>query len=404
MQPKVYFAEQHDIRDSSIDKDALFVLSRLREEGFIAYLVGGGVRDLLMGKEPKDFDISTSARPEQVKRLFRNCILIGRRFRLAHVRFGKQIIEVSTFRSGETEESNLILRDNVWGSPEQDVLRRDFTINGLFYDPSDHKIIDYVGGFKDLTLHLLRTIGTPSARFRQDPVRMIRCLKFRARFGFQIDQEILSALSECRDEILKSSPARLLEEMLRMLESGASEPFFHLLQEFGFLDLLFPALAIAMRREVGSTIFAYLRAADNYVLATKEAPPLDRAVLVSSLLFPLLQDKLEEHIAETGKEATSTAIHELAWQIEEEALSNSFLEFPRKLRAFIGFILESQLRLNPQSGPVVRRARVASHPDFHLALQFLSLRSLVDPSVTEVYNTYKELPKRPSRRRLPKEE
>lgn len=404
MQPKVYFAEQHDIRDSSIDRDALFVLSRLREEGFIAYLVGGGVRDLLMGKEPKDFDISTSARPEQIKRLFRNCILIGRRFRLAHVRFGRHIIEVSTFRAGETEEANLILRDNVWGSPEQDVLRRDFTINGLFYDPSDHKIIDYVGGFKDLTLHLLRTIGTPTARFRQDPVRMIRCLKFRARFGFQIDQEILAALSECRDEILKSSPARLLEEMLRMLESGASEPFFHLLQEFGFLDLLFPALAKAMRREVGSTIYAYLRAADNYLLASRAGPLLDRSVLLSSLLFPLVQDKLEERMAESGKEPSSAAYQELAWQVLEATLSNSFLEFPRRLRALTGFILESQLRLTAQSGPTVRRARVASHPDFPLALQFLSLRSLVDPSVTEVYNTYKEPPRRAPRRRTPKEE
>ena len=225
MQPIIYTATEHRIKPSQIDKDALYVMAKLIQNGYVAYLVGGGVRDALMGKTPKDFDIVTSAKPEEIKRLFSNCLLIGRRFRLAHIRFGKKIIEVSTFRSGDINDSELILRDNSFGTPEEDVLRRDFTINGLFYDPKDHLVIDYVGGFEDLSKHLLKTIGNPTVRFKQDPVRMIRLLKFKARFNFNICKEAHLALDFCKEDILKSSPARLLEEFLRMLESGASLPF-----------------------------------------------------------------------------------------------------------------------------------------------------------------------------------
>ena len=175
MQRIVYSTNDHQIDYNLIDPDALLVMQRLQEAGFTAYLVGGGVRDLLLKKIPKDFDISTSALPEEIKKLFpRNCILIGRRFRLADVRFGHKIIEVSTFRSGDNEGGSLIVHDNEWGTPEEDVLRRDFTINGLFYDPSNHTVIDYVGGWNDIQKKVLRTIGNAHYRFRQDPVRMIR--------------------------------------------------------------------------------------------------------------------------------------------------------------------------------------------------------------------------------------
>jgi poly(A) polymerase len=188
VQQTIYPFETHRIPKEKIDADALFVLEKLRRAGHIAYLVGGGVRDLLLNKTPKDFDISTSADPDQIRRLFRNAILIGKRFRLAHIRFGEKIFEVSTFRSGSNEADTLILRDNDWGTPEQDALRRDFTINGLFYDPHTETVIDYVGGYPDIEKRILRTIGQPFLRFKQDPVRMLRLLKFRARFGFDIRQ------------------------------------------------------------------------------------------------------------------------------------------------------------------------------------------------------------------------
>ena len=195
MQPKIYHANEHDISITLIDPDAILILKKLKEAGFQAYLVGGSVRDLLVKKQPKDFDISTSARPEQIKQIFqRNCMLIGRRFRLAHIRFGHRIFEVSTFRAGEND-SDLIIHDNIWGTPEEDVLRRDFTMNGLFYDPTTHTVIDYVGGWHDIHNNLLKTIGEPSTRFKQDPVRMIRLLKFQSRFNFDIEAHTASSMA-----------------------------------------------------------------------------------------------------------------------------------------------------------------------------------------------------------------
>ena len=221
--PTIYTDADHLIDRSAVDQDALTVIHRLRQAGFSAYLVGGGVRDLLLGQMPKDFDISTSARPEQIKKLFgRQCLLIGRRFLLAHIRFGHKVLEVATFRAGEMTE-DLILHDNQWGSEEEDVLRRDFTINGLLYDPENHTVIDHVGGWQDIQSKTLRSIGDADVRFKQDPVRMIRCLKFQARFDLYIDEDTKQALIECRKEIVKSSQARILEELFRMLESGASK-------------------------------------------------------------------------------------------------------------------------------------------------------------------------------------
>ena len=258
-----------------VDPDALYVMEKLRQAGYTAYLVGGSVRDLVLQKTPKDYDISTSAKPEEIKRLFRNCILIGRRFRLAHIRFGKKILEVSTFRTGDLETDALIVRDNEWGNPEQDVLRRDFTINGLFYDPSTETIIDYVEGYPDLQKQYLRTIGQPYLRFKQDPVRMLRLLKFQARFGFEIDKDAHISLLECRHEILKSSPSRVLEELLRMLESGSAKPFFKLLAEHGMLQMLLPALSKFLDTPDGKEVYDYLEEVDTTFHAPGE-PLLER--------------------------------------------------------------------------------------------------------------------------------
>ena len=254
MQPKIYHATDHDIDANAIDQDAVKVIQRLLDAGFSAYLVGGGVRDLLLKKRPKDYDISTSARPEQIKQLFqRQCILIGRRFRLAHIRFGHKIFEVSTFRSGEND-SDLIVQDNCWGTPEEDVLRRDFTINGMFYSPSTHTVIDYVGGWEDIHKRILRSIGDPYVRFKQDPVRMIRLLRFLTRTGFTVDADTKGALLQLSHEITKSSPARILEEMLKMLESGYSSPFFHEMFKANLLKPLFPSLTAFLNGNHGKEV------------------------------------------------------------------------------------------------------------------------------------------------------
>lgn len=386
MKPKIYFKDQHGIDPALIDLDALIVLERLRQAGFTAYLVGGSVRDLLIRKKPKDFDISTSARPEQIKAIFqRQCILIGRRFRLAHIRFGHKIIEVSTFRTGEND-SDLIVHDNEWGTPEQDVLRRDFTINGLFYDSSNHSIIDYVGGWEDIQKHTLRVIGDPEMRFKQDPVRLLRLFKFRARFEFHTDPETEAAIHSCRNEITKSSSARVLEEIMRMLESGASAPFFRLLAENNFLSILFPSLMRALHTPQGKRIFHYLASADKLHLH-KEKNTLDRAILASCLIFPILEEELHTHYISRNQIPHVGEITLVASTLIKELLVEAFTHFPRRISSMMISILVAQYRITPFSGKRHYRDKLIRHKDFALALNFLKLRALVDEKHVDIYTS-----------------
>jgi len=390
VQPKILSAIEHEIDESLIDTDALYVMSRLREAGFTAYLVGGSVRDLIIKRIPKDFDISTSALPEQIKHIFnRQCILIGRRFRLAHIRFGHKIIEVSTFRTGEND-SDLILHDNEWGTPEQDVLRRDFTINGLFYDPANHSIIDYVGGWEDIQKRTLRSIGNPTVRFKQDPVRMIRLLKFRARFAFEIDVEARKALVKTREEIIKSSPARVLEEIFRMLESGASAPFFMLMTESGILGLLFPPLNHFLLGKHGQEVFKYLSVADKINQNTPKNP-IDRALLTACLLFPILETEIQTQFLSKGTTPHIGEVLMLTSAVIKAVLNTSFSQFPRRISSTTGFILATQYRLTPFSGKRHPRPKLIRMKEFDLALKFLKIRALVNEKYMEDYNFWRNL-------------
>lgn len=400
MQPKIYQFTEHQIAPQKIDPQAYYVIQKLRQAGFTAYLVGGGVRDLLLNQTPKDFDISTSARPEQIKALFRNAILIGRRFRLAHIRFGKKVIEVATFRSGATEDADLIVRDNVWGTEEQDVLRRDFTINGLFYDPENQVVIDYVDGYTDLQKRILRTIGQPEVRFLQDPVRMIRLIKFCARFNFDIEAPTFEALLQCKGEIVKSSSVRIFEELLRMLESGASRPFFQLLNEYGLLQSLSPVLSKYLEKANHMTL-SLLGVVDDEI---KKNGPLDRTLLLSTLIFPFFDDQLNQ-IAERmhlGK------ITDFAFQTIDQVFL-PFFQIPRRMKGVMSLILTSQFRFNAPS----RRPRIPNDPYFPFALNLLKLRSLVQPEFLQSYTTWTEAlysfhkthgekMERPRRRRRPR--
>src|SRR4051812_7813781 len=243
----------HAISRKEIDPDALKVLYRLHQNDYVAYLVGGSVRDLLLGRRPKDFDIGTSAHPYEVKRLFRNCWIIGRRFRLAHVKFGTKIIEVATFRrqipAGTEEEpaaqvpaaapdprdafkedpegvDRLIQHDNTFGTPEEDAFRRDFTLNALFYDIETFSIIDYVGGIEDIRARVIRCIGNPDERFQEDPVRMFRAVALAARLDFEIDEPVLQSIARQHGELARSAPARLMEEIYKVMRAGAAEKTF----------------------------------------------------------------------------------------------------------------------------------------------------------------------------------
>ena len=299
-EPRVIPRAEHTLSRADVDPDALKVLYRLRQGEHIAYLVGGSVRDLLLGRRPKDFDIGTSAHPYQVKKLFRNCWIIGRRFRLAHVKFGTKVIEVATFRRqvqpGEEivqdgvpapdhhDDAHLIHRDNTFGTPEEDALRRDFTINALFYDIATFSVIDYVGGLDDLRAGIIRCIGDPGVRFKEDPVRMMRAIAIASRLDFTIEDPIYDAIGMLRHEIANSSMARLLEEYYKILRAGSAEKTFQALSAAGLLE----PISLELHDGAGATLWQSLRNVDAYRQKFTSAPDtLTNDVLLGSLLMPL---------------------------------------------------------------------------------------------------------------------
>ncbi len=312
VEPTIVPRAAHTVSRRHIDSDALKVLYRLHDSGYVAYLVGGSVRDLLLDRRPKDFDIGTSAQPHQIKKLFRNCWIIGRRFRLAHVKFGTKTIEVATFRrqvpaaeidaepteeveapeaNGNTRENisapvrpdRLIYRDNTYGTPEEDAFRRDFTVNALFYDIGTFSVIDYVGGLRDLEARVIRSIGEPDVRFLEDPVRMLRAVVLAARLEFAIDEPILESIELHKHEIARSAPARLVEEYYKILRSGHAQEAFKQLRSTGLLKAITPELATdhdALRRAVA--------ALDRYRARFHDAPDtLTNAILAGTLLVPM---------------------------------------------------------------------------------------------------------------------
>ena len=246
--------DHHSISRKQISTGTLKVLHRLHEEGFTAYLAGGAVRDLMLNRQPKDFDVATEATPEQIRRLFRNCRIIGRRFRLAHVIFKNETIETSTFRApvpttpedaqqGKTMTSNdgLVIRDNLFGTPEEDALRRDFTINALFYDPSNFSVIDHAGGLEDLKQKIIRVIGNPDRRFTEDPVRMIRAARFAGTLDFQIHQADFDSIRRNAPLLEQASPSRMYEEVQKLFFCGYSKQVYHWLEK---TDLIRPMFTI----------------------------------------------------------------------------------------------------------------------------------------------------------------
>ena len=250
---------EHKVARDRISPNALKVTDRLQRAGFKAYVVGGAPRDLLLGFTPKDFDVGTDATPEQVRELFRNARLIGRRFRLAHVRFGREIIEVATFRgTGDTgersvEDGGRVLRDNVFGSEAEDAIRRDFTINALMYDPSNETIRDYTDGYADVARRKLRLIGEPELRYREDPVRMLRAIRFKSKLGLEIDGPSEDPIPEMAPLLADIPPARLLDELLKMLLGGGAWHGFRTLVEYRLWQELFPGCLNRLKIRLGSS-------------------------------------------------------------------------------------------------------------------------------------------------------
>jgi poly(A) polymerase len=327
--PVIVARADHPVSRSHISGNALKVLYRLKDAGYQAFLVGGCVRDLLIGIEPKDFDVATDASPEEVRRLFRNCRLIGRRFRLAHIRFGPQIIEVATFRAAgapmapepdldgitdEDADANLdehgdingnvaapedvndrdrmhdgrgrLLRDNVYGSIDQDVWRRDFTCNALYYNIVDFSIWDYVGGVEDIRARTIRLIGDPETRYREDPVRMLRAVRFEAKLGFEIHESARAPFAKLAELLEHIPPARLLDEFQKLFLAGFGQRSFDLLREHGLLEHLFPATAAHLAADPDGTALALIRAGlANTDRRVAEDRPVTPMFLFAVLLF-----------------------------------------------------------------------------------------------------------------------
>jgi poly(A) polymerase len=392
--PRILARAEHVVSRKNIDADALKVLYRLKNHGFVAYMVGGGVRDLLLERQPKDFDISTSAHPQQVKKLFRNCFIVGRRFRLCHVRFGRKVIEVSTFRrQAEPEEGDtLIRRDNTFGSPEEDAFRRDFTVNALFYDIATFSVIDWVGGLADLRARVIRTIGDPGVRLREDPVRMLRAVALAARLDFSIDQDTVEAIRALRGEIVRSSPARILDEFYKILRQGRSRETFQKLHELGLLAYLLPeadqAIADGEARLLRS--LGLLDEYRNAALANRES--LTNPLLMGSLLVPLgvhlrrvavppaPRRREDAGLPEEPPVDVAAEIEALGGAEEEDdedgapsGPTNLVLPFARRDLDRLRLVLLAQKRLREPSGPLSTRQALMSRGYFDESLRWLEI-------------------------------
>ena len=374
---------EHGISRQHIDEAALKVLYRLNKAGFKACLVGGAVRDLLLRRVPKDFDIATDATPEEVNDLFRNSRLIGRRFKLVHVQFGRMIIEVATFRAAHDDSESArqnaegrILRDNVYGDISEDVWRRDFTVNALYYDISNFSVIDFVGGMEDIEQKRLRLIGDPDMRYREDPVRMLRVVRFAAKLGFSVDES-------CRDfiyregSLLKGIPAaRLYEEALKLFHSGHAVRSLQLLRDYNLLQYLFPSAVEYLVTDSVTEKFLQLAMESTDARVHKDLP-ITPAFLFAALLWAPLQKLTEERMADGLPH--SIAIQKAATVLLSEQVR--YVSIPKRFTTVMRDIWALQTRFGYRKGK--RMQATLEHPKFRAGYDFLCLRARAGEPVAE---------------------
>ncbi len=382
--PRIVPRAEHAISRKNISPGALRVLYRLHEAGFAACLVGGAVRDLLLGGHPKDFDVATSATPEQVRHLFRNCRLIGRRFRLAHVVFGREIVEVATFRGHEGEgerevhDGGRILRDNVWGSIEEDALRRDFRVNALYYDIGDFSVRDYVGGLQDLANRELHLIGDPEQRYREDPVRMLRAARLAAKLDFAIAPDTAAPIATLAPLLAEVSAARLFDESIKLFMAGHGLASFRLLEHLGLLRWLVPTLPPALADDGGGLRRMLETALANTDARVRGEHPVTPAFTFAVLLWSEVQRAVVQR-SEAGADTHPVWLHAAQQAL---AAQGRQVAIPRR----IGLVMEEIWTLQPRfalRGARTRVQRLLAHPRFRAAYDFLLLRAVQDPALEE---------------------
>lgn len=375
--------DAHTISRKQISENALKVLYRLNKSGFKAYLVGGGVRDLLLGIEPKDFDVVTNATPEEIKKLFRNCRVVGRRFRLAHIVFGRDVIEVATFRGhhGESNEKvskanaeGRLLRDNVYGEIDEDAERRDFTVNALYYDISDYSIRSYGGGMTDLKAGTLRLIGDPETRYREDPVRMLRAVRFATKLNMGIETVTAAPIKQLAP-LLKDIPAaRMYEEVLKLFFAGKALANFELMQEYKLFAPLFPQVAALLKDDPkGATmkmVQAVMKSTDQRV---NEDKPVTPSFFYAALLWYPLRQRAEDIAVESGLTLYDAFFAAMGDVMEQQCQT---ISIPRRFSTPAKDIWQLQLRFDRSQG--TRAFKLMEHPKFRAAYDLLLLRGEVE--------------------------
>ena len=427
-EPTIIPRPSHNVSRDEISRSALKVLYRLHKSGFQAFLVGGGVRDAMLGLHPKDFDIATNASPDEVRSLFSNCRLIGRRFRLAHIRFGREIIEVATFRAAtdgsekhvdvEHDHQGRILRDNVYGSIDEDVWRRDFTCNALYYNIADFSIWDYVGGVKDVERRRLELIGDPDKRVREDPVRMLRAVRFAAKLDFRIAKDVEEAILKNRELLSNVPAARLFDEFLKMFQAGHAESTFDKLRDYKLFKLLFRETDTELDRDDNFLKFARiaLKNTDARVAADKSVTPM-------FLLGVFMWAPVKKHAEKLrAREKMSVAQSLSLASYEISGMQQSRVSIPRRFTTPMREMLAMQPRFDIRRGK--RALKLLEHKRFRAAYDFMLLRAKCgdfDPELAEFWtNVQKQSPeqrlasfelankpssprhRRPRRRRKPK--
>jgi poly(A) polymerase len=387
----------HCVSRQQVNENALKVLYRLRKEGFDSYLVGGCVRDLLLGREPKDFDVVTNAEPEQIARIFSNCRLIGKRFRLAHVCYGRDVIEVATFRKAISDDKTQtprlnkdgrLLQDNIYGTIEEDVWRRDFTINALYYNIRDFSIIDYVGGMEDHKAGLIRLIGDAGERFREDPVRMLRAVRFAVKLAFRLHHDCEEAIAPNAHLLAGIPPARLYDEISKLFLTGYGVQTFELLRQYGLFSVLFPATDKSlMYEEADFPKMMVIKALENSDKRIADNKPVTLYFLIAALLWEPMIRRAKEKIAKGFPESNAyydAASETLTQQVRRIAI-------PRHLTMAIREVWNLQPKFNARVG--AKPSRLITHPRFRAAYDFLVLRAQtgdVSLEVAQWWETYQE--------------
>ena len=413
---------QHDISKTDISPNALKVLNRLNSAGFEAYLVGGSVRDLLLRKAPKDFDVATNATPTQIRNLFRNARIIGRRFKLAHILFHREIIEVATFRGHEpvdtdqlTNERGMLIRDNVYGTLEEDAWRRDFTVNSLYYNIGDASIVDYTGGVADVNNRVIRIIGDPVTRYQEDPVRMLRAIRFSAKLHFDFAPETAAPLNELSHLITHISGSRLFDEMTKLYQCGEAETVHRLLVKYGLFAQLFPQTAAMFTGEypVNALLGISLENTDTRIRDNK---PITPAFLFAVLLwFPHIA--LTERLKKEGMDPLPAIEKAMSHVISEQ---NKVIIVPKRFTQIMREMWIMQYRFSKRAGN--RAFSLLQHPRFRAAYDFMALRALAGDESMELaqwWTTFQDVdeetqhkmvaelppsaPRKPRRRKKPAE-